>query len=277
MPEDGARALRRRAIRLARGIYRTAIHPILSVVLPARCFGCDRELRAEQYLGACCDCWTGLLPLVPPVCASCGVALPLETDLVGPARGRCAACVLAPLGLDGVRAAVRYDSLSRRFLLRAKSGGRKEILSVLGRQLGSMLSVSGFAGGCTIVAPVPSHPWVLFRRGYNPALEIARPAAKTVALPLVRLLSRRLARRRASKRLRAPGRRLSVVDAFRVRAGLKGHRVLLIDDVLTTGATLAACADALRRAGAVEVRAAVWARTPLRDPPSPFQVETRRR
>ena len=245
------------------------IHPILSVVLPARCFGCERKLRAEHYLGACVDCWMSLHPLVPPVCASCGVGLPTETDLVGPACGRCAACVLSPVGLDGVRAAVRYDPLSRRFLLRGKFAGRREILAALGRQLGTVLSVSGFARGCTIVAAVPSHPLVLLRRGYNPALEIAKPAAKTVALPLARLLSRRLARRGASKRLRARGRRLSVADAFRGRADAKGHRVLLVDDVLTTGATIGACADALRQAGAIEVRAAVWARTPLREPAGP--------
>lgn len=190
--------------------------------------------------------------------------MPRGTDLLGPARGRCSRCVLRPPAADGIRSAVRYDSLARRFVLRGKFGGRREILAALGVQLGGVLAVSGFARGCTMVVPVPSHPWTLLRRGFNPALELARPLARLLRLPVsARFLARRWRRAGMSKRLGARQRRAIVSEAFRARRRARGHRILLVDDVLTTGATVSACTRALREAGALEVRVAVWAQTPL--------------
>jgi predicted amidophosphoribosyltransferase len=166
---------------------------------------------------------------------------------------------------DGVRAAVVYDAVARSFVLRAKFGGRRELLAVLGRQLAQVLRTTGFAEPCTVVTPVPSHPWVRLRRGFNPALELARPVSASLGLPLARrALLRRLGRPGPTKRLGATRRRLAAERAFRPGSSLSGDRVLLVDDVLTTGATAEGCAAALLDAGAESVRLAVWARTPLR-------------
>ena len=253
-------------LRFLRRIHGSILLPTLDFLLPADCFACGEPLGANQHLGACSVCWAGLAPLKPPVCRACGLPLPAGTDLLGPAGGRCAACVLHPGSVDAVQAAVAYDGLARRFLLRAKSGGRREILGVLGLHLGRSLELSRFSLGCTIVVPVPSHPWTLLRRGFNPALELARPLARLLALPLrPRLLARRITRGTASKGLRLRDRRGAVSSSFLARPMPARGRVLLIDDVVTTGATVEACAEALRARGAVEVRVAAWARTLRRD------------
>jgi predicted amidophosphoribosyltransferase len=221
----------------------------------------------RQRLGACGACWAALAVIAPESCSGCGLPRPLETDLFGPAGGRCARCAVQPLAVDGVRAAVVYDAIARAFLLRAKLGRRPELLEAFGRQLGRVLELDGLAADCTAVVPVPSHPWARLRRGFNPALELARPIARDLGLPLHRAaLRRRLGAQHAFKRQAAARRRILATAAFGLSGDVRGARVLLVDDVMTTGSTVEACARLLRAGGAATVHAAVWARTLPRDP-----------
>ena len=196
------------------------------------------------------------------------VAVDLAQDphrLLGTAGG-CSGCLLAPLPLDGAASAVVYDGLARSFLLRAKLGGRPEILPALGRQLAEMLAL-GAPAGLTAVVPVPAHPWVRLRRGFDPAREVARPVARALGLPVRRRwLRRRWTGPRAVKRLGAGERTRALSAAFVASRRCEGQRILLVDDVMTTGATASACARSLRRAGASAVWVATWARTPWRGP-----------
>ncbi len=247
--------------RLWRTLHSEVVHPALGVLFPADCFGCGERLDPEHLWGACSECWSRLAPLTGPLCPACGLPCPAATDLLGMARGRCAACLLDPPGPDAIRAAVAYDDLSRRFVLRGKLGRRREIFEALGAQVARAVSASGFGAGCDIVVPVPSHPVTMLRRGFNPALEIARQVARRAGIPLsATLLATSWGRRPAVKRLGRQGRRRAVRGAFRTRS-CSERRVLLVDDVLTTGATTAECARVLREAGAAEVRVVVWART----------------
>jgi ComF family protein len=159
-------------------------------------------------------------------------------------------------------AVVAYERSARAFLLRAKLGRRPELFALLGAQLSRRIEVAGFAEGCTVVLAVPSRPWITALRGFSPAHRLARPVARTLRLPLVRRgLHRRLTAGGATKLMSARRRRRALEGSFVVRSRVRGERVLLIDDVVTTGSTVAACASALRAAGAAEVRVAAWART----------------
>ena len=189
-----------------------------------------------------------------PSCRRC--ALPIEEP-----GAPCFRCEARPLPLEAVTAAFVYDDVARRFLLRAKQSSRPELLVPFGRQLAVAVRASGIAAGVTAIVAVPSDPWTRVRRGFDPAAEIARALASDLGVaPVRRSLRRRLRLTGAAKSLSAGARRRAAHRAFRPSRPIRG-RVLLVDDVLTTGATASACALALRDAGASSVRLAVWART----------------
>ena len=155
-----------------------------------------------------------------------------------------------------------YNEAARRFLLRAKLGLRRELVAALAGQMIAVARASRIARRCDVVVPVPSHPWMNLRRGFAPAPELARPIARALGIPLVgSALVRRVRGRIATKQLGAGRRRREADDAFRVAGRLGSASVLLVDDVMTTGATLNAAARALRAKGVTDVRALIWGRT----------------
>ena len=250
---------------LAGRTLRSMLSRVADLTLPTDCFVCgSREMR-HQRLGSCLGCWTALTPMRRPVCSGCGESRPGASDLAGPGVSRCGACLTARRSLDGVRAAVRYDDVARTFLLRVKARRRGELLVALGDQLAAAVRASGVADGCDVVVPVPAHPWARLRRGFNPAARLARAVADSGGLPYRGAhLSRRWSSMSTSKKLPARARRPAVEEAFRVGRRIPGCSVLVVDDVMTTGATLEACARVLKASGAREVRAAVWARAQQR-------------
>lgn len=184
--------------------------------------------------------------LAPPECAACGIGLRVEE------RGFCGGCgPLIDEAAHGVAAYVFGGPLADA-IRRVKYGGRTEHVAALG----ALLSVPArrHAGLVDAVVPVPLHPQRLRSRGFDHVALLARHVARSLGVPWQ---VRRLRRARATPPqagLKGADRVANVRGAFRARPDAKRPRVLLVDDVRTTGATLEAAADALRAAGASHVR-----------------------
>lgn len=208
--------------------------------------------------GLSAEAWSRIHFLDGPVCDGC--SLPFDYD-----RGagvRCAACMARPRAFDAARAACLYDETSREPILKLKHADRLDLAPVLARWISR--AARELLEEADAITPVPLHPMRLLRRRHNQAAEIARPLSK---LSGVAFLPDALVRRRATESQggkSGSSRRRNVAGAFHVPASrvrqVEGRRILLVDDVMTTGATLEGCARALKQAGAARVDVAVVAR-----------------
>jgi ComF family protein len=242
------------------GVTRRLLH----LLLPAPCLACGIPVPGPPApLGLCAGCRGRLCPLDPAAaCAAC------SRPLVGrlPRGFRCGHCRARPPAYARLLARWRYQAP----LDAVVAGLKFRRLDYLGRHLGLALAEAfgGELSGLDLVVPVPLHWSRRLARGYNQAERIARPLAERLGLPLEAALRRRRATPAQSGFGQGGrGARLeNLAGAFEVPRGapLAGRRVLLVDDVATTGATLDAAAQALRRGGASAVVAIVAGRTPGR-------------
>ncbi|GAB6066739.1 ComF family protein [Methylothermus subterraneus] len=190
------------------------------------------------------------LPWLNRACRQC--ALPLSgPDLV------CGACLAKPPAFDRAQALWRYQPPVIGAIYALKFHKRLELARALGEILARRLRLDS---PIDCLVPIPLHPARYRARGFNQALEIARPLSKRFKLPLRPQLCRRLRDTPPQRTLSAEARRQNLQGAFEATADLSGRRIALIDDVLTTGATAHAVAYALKQAGAVWVEVWVLAR-----------------
>ncbi|HET6194504.1 MAG TPA: ComF family protein, partial [Acetobacteraceae bacterium] len=206
----------------------------------------------------CAACWPGFSFISAPHCARCGTPFAEEAgDAI-----LCGACLRRPPRFRKARAALVYDDRSRRLVLPFKHGDRTDMARACGRWMAA-------AGGdllaeAELIAPVPLHWRRLFTRRYNQALLLARSVWRASPARLAPDLLRRARWTGSQAGLKAEERRKNVRRAFEVNARwagkVKDKEVLLVDDVLTTGATVEACALALQRAGARHVDVLTLAR-----------------
>lgn len=239
-----------------RALLRRSAAGLFDAVLPPRCLQCG-ELVGDHG-GLCAACWSRLRFLGPPCCAACG--LPFEFDLGADAL--CGGCSARRPRFDRARAALAYDDASRDLVLRFKHADRLDGAATFA---GWMVRAGGpLVAEADLIAPVPLHWLRLVRRRYNQAAVLANAIGRESG---VRVAPDLLVRRRATPsqgHLGREGRRRNVAGAFRLNPrwaqALTGRRVLLIDDVLTTGATAESCARVLLAAGAKAVDLLVLAR-----------------
>jgi ComF family protein len=232
---------------------------LLDAVLPPLCLGCGEIVETPGAL--CAACWQGFAFVAPPYCACC--AYPFAEHLGEGAL--CGACAARPPRYRRARAALVYDARSRRLVLPFKHGDRTDIA----RACGGWMARAGadLLAEADLVAPVPLHWRRLLTRRYNQAQLLARVAVGAAPASRARLVPDLLRRRRwtgSQSGLLARQRHDNVRQAFdlhpRRAADVAGKAVLLIDDVLTTGATVEACVRVLQRGGARHVDVLTLAR-----------------
>lgn len=227
---------------------------VLDLLLPPRCPVCREISSAEGRY--CHDCWAGLRFITDPVCAGCGTPFDIDRG----ADARCGTCLAKPPRYTAARAAMVYDGSARAVLLGFKHGDREYLARIMAPQL--VRVGRDWLGSQALLVPVPLHRWRLWRRGFNQAAVLARAVARRSATPLAVDALLRVRATTSSRGLGRRGRARNVAGAFRVAraSAVAGRDIVLVDDVLTTGATAEACARMLFRAGARSVRVLTWAR-----------------
>lgn len=235
---------------------RSGTSMLLDALLPPQCLCCGAMVDRQGNL--CAGCWSGMAFLEAPCCHACGFPFPFDEG----AGVLCAACTRQQPDFDRARAVLAYDDNSRQLLLRLKNGDRLDGVPAFGQWLAR--TGAEFWADADLILPVPLHPWRLIRRRYNQAALLAQAISRFCDLPSPPNLLQRSRSTISQGGLSRRGRARNVQGAFAVRKTglgiLLGARVVLIDDVFTTGATVSACARLLKRHGAARVDVLTLAR-----------------
>lgn len=238
---------------------RSWIDAALSILLAPQCASCGEPLARPTH-GAVCDaCWQSIVPVPPPCCDCCGDVLLILSPRPG---DRCLRCLQHPPLIERTRAIGLYEGTLRTLVHALKYAGRRS----LARPLAALMRERQreLLDLADVAVPVPLHRARRRQRGFNQAEDLARG----LGLPVVNGL-RRSRHTATQAELSAADRIRNVAGAFDPApeaAALVGRSVVLVDDVMTTGATLNACADVLRRGGAERVVALTAARAVTRWP-----------
>lgn len=233
----------------AAATLRRVVGGLLDALLPPVCVACERPLA--DTAGVCMACWAKIGFIERPYCERTG--RPLSYDL-GPGALSAAAIANPPV-YDRARAVCRHGDIARQMVHGLKYRDRIELADIMGRWMAraglQLLRESD------LLIPVPLHRWRLWTRRFNQSAALAQTISKVCGLPVEYTALRRIRATRRQVGLDVKARQTNVRGAFRVsgahRTGIAGRRVVLVDDVYTTGATVSACTRALRRAGAAQV------------------------
>jgi ComF family protein len=228
---------------------------VLDTLLPPHCLACDAPVAADGQF--CLPCFRTASFISAPFCAHCGGPLPF-----GDAGAACTSCTHAPPLFTTARAALRYDETAKKLILPFKYADQPEAargLAVLMARAGAKL-----LAGADVLVPVPLHKSRLRRRRYNQAALLADALGRLAGRPAIRDALRRIVPTAPLGGLGIEDRRRTMANSIVTRperaARIAGAAVLLVDDVMTTGATADACTAALLAAGAKRVDVLVAAR-----------------
>ena len=246
------------------GQFRDIIAPAVDLVFPPRCPVCGEGLGYQS--GLCLDCWNSLRVPGPPQCTTCQRPLDIAATYDATDGLQCAPCMVKPPAHDGIAAATFYNDTLRALVLAFKHGRRIALAPLMRRMMAPRLPD---LEDDWLLMPVPLHRWRLWQRGFNQAGLLAREVSRITGC---RLIVDGLERKRRTKPLGGLGRKErqrmlagAISLTARHAASIKGRNVILVDDVLTSGATSDACVTALKRAGAGRVMVCCFARVTEHD------------
>lgn len=229
---------------------RTAWSAALGLVYPPTCVGCGAATADPQAL--CPACWSRLRLIEQPYCARLGTPFSVDLGLGALLSPR---AISDPPVFARARAVALYDDVARDLVHRLKYEDRLDLAPAMAR----MMTAAGaeLIGEADCIVPVPLHRWRLWRRRFNQAALLAHRVGQITGLPYDPGSLARIKATRSQVGLSRPARAANLQGAFRVpdaaKARLQGRRILLVDDVMTTGATANAASRALLRAGARSV------------------------
>lgn len=246
------RALARSGVRAAR--------LAIDALIPPSCPVCDSPVSAEGLI--CSACFPLFRPIVPPLCNACGLPLAVAEPPSGPVL--CPSCASRRPLFGRARAVWLYGGAAKDLVLRLKYADREDLALPIGRFMAR--AGEELLREADLLIPVPLHLRRLVARRYNQAALLAHVIARASGVPAAVDALRRTRATPPLADLSREEREASLIDAFvvapRWRGRIAGKRVVLIDDVLTSGATAEACTDALFAAGAASVDVLAAARTP---------------
>lgn len=252
-PGDGTERPAPPSLRALCGI---AANRLADFILPPLCLVCRSPVRAHD--GICPACWSHIDFIEPPRCDRLGIPLPFPSreTIVS------AAALADPPVYDRARAAARYDGTMRELIHGLKYGDRHEAVRLFCRWL--VHAGEDVLDDATLIVPVPLARTRLWSRRFNQSALLASALGRARNIPHNPFVLERTRRTASQVGLSADQRKRNVAGAFRVPDGQRqtvaGRNVLLVDDVITTGATANACARALKRAGAARVDVLALAR-----------------
>lgn len=223
---------------------------LLDLILPPLCPLCRKIVSHKN--AACSSCWQQLNFISTPFCSQC--SLPFETlDLENSSFQKCGACLHSPPSFSNARAAYVYDDVSKKMILSFKHGEALHLTPFLTHAL--VTAGRDLFRQTDVIVPVPLHWYRLYKRGFNQAALLAQRLGKMIHKPVGLAFLKRIKNTPSQGSLSLENRVKNVAHCFKVcdPSQVKDKSILLIDDVITTGATLNACALTLLRAGGKEV------------------------
>jgi ComF family protein len=233
---------------------------LADIALPPLCLACGKGIEAHGAL--CGDCWRTVEFIERPFCPVTGIPFPFDPNAQGSEDIVSAAALASPPPYARARAVMRYGDTAARIVLRFKYADRMEAAPAFARWMAR--AGAELLADADVIAPVPLHRSRLFSRRFNQSAELARHVAVLSGVRFAPGLLERVRATRPQVGLSGDARRRNVAGAFRLggraRALAEGRIVVIVDDVVTTGATVDACARALKAAGALEVRVLALAR-----------------
>lgn len=227
----------------------------LDMLLPPRCPLCRSRIIEHGHL--CAGCWTELDLVADPKCERCGLPFAHASDGL-----QCGACLAHPPAFDGAVAPALYKDKGRDLVLALKYGRLFAAAPAMARLMAPVVRAK--VDGPAVLVPVPLHRWRLLGRRFNQSQLLAQALVRQTGIPLLATGLERIKSTPTQGGLNRSGRFRNVHAAFSVKNNkikeVEGKTIVLVDDVLTTGATAGACAEALKKAGARRVVVAAFAR-----------------